>query len=77
MALYTRQESRKWAKENLHGLANVVIPSFTQDLEGLNETGIRHDVRRSIDLGFTQTSTLGAETATKPLMSTSNLQKSL
>ena len=63
MALYTRQESRKWAKENLHGLANVVIPSFTQDLKGLNETGIRHDVRRSIELGFTGT-LLVAETAT-------------
>ena len=55
MAQYTRNESRKWAKENLHGLVNVVIPSFTQDLKGLNEKGIRHDVRRCIELGFTGT----------------------
>ena len=39
MAQYTRNESRKWAKENLDGLINVVIPSFTQDLKGLNEKG--------------------------------------
>ena len=55
MAQYTRNESRKWAKENLDGLINVVIPSFTQDLKGLNEKGIRHDVRKCIELGFTGT----------------------
>lgn len=55
MAQYTKIESRKWAKENLQGLVNVVIPSFTQDLKGLNEKAIRHDVRRCIELGFTGT----------------------
>ena len=45
----------QWAKENLDGLINVVIPSFTQDLKGLNEKGIRHDVRKCIELGFTGT----------------------
>ena len=55
MAQYTRNESRQWAKENLDGLVNVVIPSFTQDLKGLNEKGIRHDVRKCIELGFTGT----------------------
>ena len=55
MAQYTKTESRKWAKENLHGLVNVVIPSFTQDLKGLNEKAIRHDVRKCIELGFTGT----------------------
>ena len=63
MANYTRLEARQWAKENLHGLANVVIPSFTQDLSRLNEKGIRHDIRRNIELGFTGT-LLVAETAT-------------
>lgn len=63
MANYTRLEARQWAKENLTGLANVVIPSFTQDLTRLNEKGIRHDVRRNIELGFTGT-LLVAETAT-------------
>jgi dihydrodipicolinate synthase/N-acetylneuraminate lyase len=55
MAQYTRTESRQWARENLDGLINVVIPSFTQDLKGLNEKGIRHDVRKCIELGFTGT----------------------
>ncbi len=55
MAQYTKLEARQWAKENLHGLINVVIPSFTQDLKGLNEKGIRHDVKRCIEFGFTGT----------------------
>lgn len=63
MANYTRLEARQWAKDNLHGLANVVIPSFSQDLTRLNEKGIRHDVQRNIELGFTGT-LLVAETAT-------------
>jgi 4-hydroxy-tetrahydrodipicolinate synthase len=63
VANYTRLEARQWAKENLTGLANVVIPSFTQDLTRLNEKGIRHDVRKNIELGFTGT-LLVAETAT-------------
>jgi 4-hydroxy-tetrahydrodipicolinate synthase len=63
MTKYRREDSRKWARENLDGLINVVIPSFTQDLKGLNEKGIRHDVRRCIDLGFSGT-LLVAETAT-------------
>ncbi|MEH7095301.1 dihydrodipicolinate synthase family protein [Neobacillus vireti] len=63
MAQYTRLEAREWARENLHGLANVVIPSFSQDLTKLNENGIRHDVRRCMELGFTGT-LLVAETAT-------------
>ncbi|MBT2654974.1 dihydrodipicolinate synthase family protein [Bacillus sp. ISL-18] len=63
MSQYTRLEAREWARENLHGLANVVIPSFSQDLTKLNEKGIRHDVRRCMELGFTGT-LLVAETAT-------------
>jgi len=55
MAYYKKAEARKWAKENLDGLANVIIPSFTADLKALNEQGIRHDVRRCIELGFTGT----------------------
>jgi dihydrodipicolinate synthase/N-acetylneuraminate lyase len=63
VANYTRLEARQWAEENLTGLANVVIPSFTQDLTRLNERGIRHDVRKNIELGFTGT-LLVAESAT-------------
>src|SRR5579871_2517028 len=45
-------EARDWARENLRGVANVVIPSYSADLKSLNEAGIRHDVRRELELGF-------------------------
>lgn len=53
MAVYTKSESKAWALENLKGVCNVILPSFKKDLSGLNEAGIRHDVRRNIELGFT------------------------
>ena len=34
------------------GVCNVIMPSFTSDLQALNEKAIRHDVRRNIELGF-------------------------
>ena len=49
---YDKSEAKDWAKEHLRGVCNVIIPSFTSDLSGLNEAGIRHDVRRNIELGF-------------------------
>lgn len=49
---YTRAEARVWARANYRGVCNVVIPSYTSDLRGLNEAGIRHDVRRNIEFGF-------------------------
>ena len=49
---YRNAESKDWAKENFHGVCNVIIPSYTADLKKLNEKGIRHDVRRNIELGF-------------------------
>lgn len=52
MATYTRSEAKAWARETFHGACNVIIPSYTADLRGLNEAGIRHDVRRNIELGF-------------------------
>lgn len=52
MASYRKHEAREWARSHLRGVANVVIPSYTNDLEGLNEAGIRHDIRRVIELGF-------------------------
>ncbi|WP_048646824.1 dihydrodipicolinate synthase family protein [Nitratireductor soli] len=52
MASYSRSEARAWAKEHLRGIANVVIPTYTSDLRGLNEAGIRHDIRKEIELGF-------------------------
>lgn len=55
MVKYTKAESRAWARENMKGCANVVIPTFTQDLKSLNEKAIRHDVRKVIEFGFTGT----------------------
>ena len=52
MASYKKNEAREWAREKLRGVANVVIPSYTSDLKGLNEAGIRHDIRKEIELGF-------------------------
>lgn len=54
-----KQDVRDWAWEHFHGVNNVVIPSFTQDLTGLNEAGIRHDIRRELELGFTGTLLVG------------------
>lgn len=49
---YERSEAKAWAHEHMHGACDVIIPSFTSDLSGLNEAGIRHDVRRNAELGF-------------------------
>src|SRR6185295_5306961 len=52
MATYTRVEARDWAREKLVGAINCTIPSFTNDLRGLNETAIRHDVRLAGEHGI-------------------------
>jgi 4-hydroxy-tetrahydrodipicolinate synthase len=52
MPRYEKHEAREWAREHMTGCDNVIIPSYTADLRGLNEKGIRHDVRRCIELGF-------------------------
>lgn len=49
---FSRTDAKAWAQENWTGLCNVIIPSYTADLKALNEAGIRHDVRRNIELGF-------------------------
>ena len=55
MASYRKKEAREWAREHLRGVANVIIPSYTADLKGLNEAGIRHDVRKELEYGFAGT----------------------
>lgn len=55
MPSYRKNEAREWAREHLRGVANVVVPSYTNDLKGLNEAGIRHDIRRELELGFAHT----------------------
>lgn len=49
---YRKSEAKAWTRANWHGLCNVIIPSYSADLKRLNEKGIRHDVRRNIELGF-------------------------
>jgi len=54
MALpYTRSEAKKWSKKNLKGLEVPIFPSFTPDLQELDEEGIRYDVNHIIANGFT------------------------
>jgi 4-hydroxy-tetrahydrodipicolinate synthase len=55
MAKYQKSEARAWARQHMKGCANVIIPTFTSDLKGLNEKAIRHDVRKVIEYGFTGT----------------------
>lgn len=55
MAAYKKADARAWAKDHMRGCANIVIPTFTQDLKRLNEKAIRHDVRKCIEFGFTGT----------------------
>lgn len=52
MASYTREEARDWAREHLQGVINVIIPSFTTDLDAVNEAAVRHDVRKQLEHGF-------------------------
>lgn len=55
MPAYNKNEARDWANENLVGCSSVTIPSYSADLSRLNPAGIRHDVQKVIDLGFTYT----------------------
>jgi len=53
MALpYRRREIKERAREQWRGACNVTLPSFSEDFGGLNESAIRHDVRRAAELGF-------------------------
>jgi 4-hydroxy-tetrahydrodipicolinate synthase len=52
MSNYAKRDARDWAQVNLTGCDNIIIPSYTGDLKALNEKGIRHDVRKCIELGF-------------------------
>jgi 4-hydroxy-tetrahydrodipicolinate synthase len=52
MARYPKSEARDWALAELRGVCNVVVASYSADLRSLNEAGIRHDIRREIELGF-------------------------
>ena len=49
---FSRVEAKDWAKENMKGLEAVLFPSFTPDLQELDEEGIRWDVQHLADNGF-------------------------
>jgi len=55
MARYTRLEAREWARENLNGVANVLIPTMSTDCKRLNALAIAHDVETTIAHGFVGT----------------------
>lgn len=52
---YTRSEVKAWARANLKGVCNVVMPTFTADFKSLNEAAIRHDVEHCARLGYSGT----------------------
>jgi dihydrodipicolinate synthase/N-acetylneuraminate lyase len=52
MAKYGTGEARAWALGELAGCCGCVIPTFEADLDGLNETAIRHDVAKEKELGM-------------------------
>ncbi|MGH2373640.1 MAG: dihydrodipicolinate synthase family protein, partial [bacterium] len=49
---YKRADAKAWAREHMRGVCNVVMPTFTADVRSLNLEAIRHDLRRSAELGF-------------------------
>ena len=63
MASYTRNEARDWAREHLQGVINVIIPSFTSDLLGVNEGQAPRFVKAYADLAGTIRQALLAYTA--------------
>jgi dihydrodipicolinate synthase/N-acetylneuraminate lyase len=52
---YTRAEAKEWARAELRGVCNVVMPTFTADFRYLNEDAIRHDVVHAASLGYSGT----------------------
>lgn len=53
MALpYKRGEIKERVRSEWRGACNVTLPSFTSDFSGLNEAGIRHDVKLAAEHGF-------------------------
>lgn len=49
---FDRSNARAWARENMRGVANVITPTYSADLQTINEEAIRHDVRLEIEMKF-------------------------
>jgi len=65
MPNYQRKDARAWAREHLVGCSAVTIPSYSADLQRLNEKGIRHDIALTKEFGYSYT-LLCAEVAITP-----------
>jgi 4-hydroxy-tetrahydrodipicolinate synthase len=65
MAKYLPGEAREWALNELAGCCGCVLPTFTADLAGLDETAIRYDVALERELGMSGV-LLVAECGTTP-----------
>ncbi|HLF76375.1 MAG TPA: hypothetical protein VJB57_02705, partial [Dehalococcoidia bacterium] len=48
----SKAERKQWARETFLGAESSLLPSFTPHKQELDEEGIRHDVRNSIQHGF-------------------------
>lgn len=55
MARYQRKDARAWAREHMNGVANVTIPTMTNDFKRINTQAARHDVDLAIKHGFVGT----------------------
>ena len=44
--------AKEWARAQMRGVGNILLPSFTPDFAALDEEGIRHELRQSIAHGF-------------------------
>ena len=61
----TAKESKDWAKEKLRGIITGLIPTFTRDMQSLNEKAIIHDIDEIAKQGFCGFSII-TETGTTP-----------
>lgn len=50
-----KSEKQQWAAENMKGIENQLMPSFTPGLDELDEEGIRWDVQKTKEHGFFST----------------------
>jgi 4-hydroxy-tetrahydrodipicolinate synthase len=51
----TQTRDKSWAERHLRGIENQTMPSFTPEMDDLDEAGIRWDVRHAVAQGFTST----------------------
>lgn len=49
---FDRATVRAWAREHMRGVANVVTPTYSSDLQRVNLEAMRHDVRLEIEMKF-------------------------